>query len=54
VATARLAQQRYEDAAVAAWEGLQLEPENAELKELLQRCVQKGRREHQKMKKEQK
>jgi ankyrin repeat protein len=54
VATARLAQQRYEDAAVAAWEGLQLDPENAELKELLQRCVQKGRREHQKKKKEQK
>jgi ankyrin repeat protein len=50
VSVARLAQQRYEDAAVAAWEGVQLDPENAELKELLQRCVQKGRREHQKKK----
>jgi hypothetical protein len=48
VATARLARQHDEDAAFAAWEGLQPDAENAELKELLQRCVQKGLNEHKK------
>ena len=46
VAVARCEAKRYEDAAVAAWEGLQHDPENAELKSLLQKCVKKGRKEH--------
>ena len=42
-------QQRYEDAAVAAWEGLQKHPENEELQSLLRKCVKKGRTDyHQK------
>ena len=49
VAVARLALQRYEDAAVAAWEGLQKQPENEELQSLLRKCVKKGRTDyHQK------
>jgi hypothetical protein len=38
---------RYEDAAVAAWEGMQLEPGNAALKKLFDEAIQKGRQEHQ-------
>ncbi len=49
IAVARSALQRYEDAAVAAWEGLQKQPENEELQSLLRRCVKKGRTDyHQK------
>jgi ankyrin repeat protein len=49
VAVARLELQRYEDAAVAAWEGLQKQPENEELQSLLRKCVKKGRTDyHQK------
>lgn len=43
VAVARAALNRYEDAAVAAWEGLQLNPDSAELQRLLRACVAKGR-----------
>ena len=46
VAVARLALKRYEDAAVAAWEGLAQDPTNDELKSLLKKCVKKGRQEH--------
>jgi ankyrin repeat protein len=46
VALARLALARYEDAAVAAWEGLAQDPTNDELKGLLKKCVKKGRQEH--------
>lgn len=43
MAVARLALERYEDAALSAWEGLQEDQENDELKSLLQKCVKKGR-----------
>jgi ankyrin repeat protein len=46
VAVARLALERYEDAAVAAWEGLAQDANNDELKSLLKKCVKKGRQEH--------
>jgi ankyrin repeat protein len=46
VAVARLALGRYEDAAVAAWEGLAQDPTNDELKSLLKKCVKKGRQVH--------
>ena len=47
IAVARLQLERYQDAALAAWEGLQQCPKNEELKILLQKCVQKGRQEYQ-------
>ncbi|CAM9474013.1 unnamed protein product, partial [Hapterophycus canaliculatus] len=43
MAVARLALGRFEDAALAAWEGVQLDNDNAQLKSLLQKCVEKGR-----------
>jgi tetratricopeptide (TPR) repeat protein len=46
VAVARLALERYEDAAVAAWEGLAQDADNDELKGLLKKCVKKGRQQH--------
>jgi len=46
VAIARLALERFDDAAEAAWGGLQLDNENDELKCLLQKCVKKGRKSH--------
>lgn len=45
MAVARLELERYEDAALAAWEGLQQDQENEELKSLLQKCVKKGRKD---------
>jgi ankyrin repeat protein len=45
MAVARLELERYEDAALAAWEGLQQDQENEELKTLLQKCVKKGRKD---------
>ena len=38
---------RYEDAALAAWEGVQLDNTNAELKAILKKAVDLGREEHQ-------
>eukprot|EP00752_Nemacystus_decipiens_P001491 g1465.t1 len=38
MAVARLALGRFEDAALAAWEGVQLDNDNAQLKSLLQKC----------------
>jgi ankyrin repeat protein len=46
LAVARLALQRYEDAAVAAFEGLKMDDQNDELKSLLQKCVKKGRQDY--------
>jgi ankyrin repeat protein len=46
LATARFALGRYEDAAVAAYEGLQIDEGSEELKSLLQRAVKKGQQEH--------
>jgi ankyrin repeat protein len=46
MAVARMALDRYEDAAVSAWEGLQMDQSNDELKTLLQKCVRKGRKDH--------
>jgi hypothetical protein len=40
MAVARLELGRYEDAAVAAWEGMQLDENNQELK-VLQKCVKR-------------
>lgn len=48
MAAARLALHRYEDAALAAWEGLRLDEDNDELKRMLQKCVKEGRKDHQK------
>jgi ankyrin repeat protein len=47
MAVARLALKRYEDAALSAWEGLQQDQNNDELKSLLQKCVKHGRKVHQ-------
>jgi len=47
MAVARLALKRYEDAALSAWEGLQQDQNNDELKRLLQKCVKHGRKVHQ-------
>jgi len=46
LAVARLALEQYEDAAMAAFEGLKLDEENDELKSLLRKCVRRGRAEH--------
>jgi ankyrin repeat protein len=46
MAVARLELGRYEDAAVSAWEGMQLDESNQELKSLLQKCVKKGRKDY--------
>ena len=46
LAVARMELGRYEDAAVSAWDGLQLDQQNDELKRLLQKCVKQGRKEH--------
>ena len=46
LAMARMEVGRYEDAAVSAWDGLQLDQQNDELKRLLQKCVKRGRKEH--------
>jgi len=43
----------YEDAAVAAFEGLNTDPDSDELKSLFQKCVKKGRKEHTSKKKQQ-
>jgi ankyrin repeat protein len=45
LSTARLAMGRYEDAAVSAWEGLQIEEGNPELETLVTKCIKKGRKE---------
>ena len=50
LAAARLELERYEDAAVAAWEGLAQDPDNDELKSLLQKCVKRGQRQHRQAK----
>lgn len=47
MAVARLALELYEDAALSAWEGLNQDEENEELRRLLQECIKKGRKEHQ-------
>eukprot|EP00978_Attheya_sp_CCMP212_P014241 scaffold36208_cov49-Attheya_sp.AAC.4 len=49
LAVARMELGRYEDAAVAAWEGIQMDSEDPsdELKRLLQKCVKKGKKVHQ-------
>jgi ankyrin repeat protein len=46
LATARFALGLFEDAAVAAYEGLQIDAQSEELKSLLQRAVKKGQQEH--------
>ena len=43
---ARLALGRFEDAAVAAWEGLNLDEGNPELETLVTKCIKLGRKEH--------
>jgi ankyrin repeat protein len=50
LAVARLALERYEDAAVAAWEGLEFDENNDELRSLLKRAVKKGQQAHKKNK----
>jgi hypothetical protein len=48
LAAARLSLKRYEDAAVAAFEGLKLDDGNAELKKILELSVKLGQEEHRK------
>lgn len=47
IAMAQLSLLRYENAALSAWEGLQIDTTNVELKKLLQKCVQLGRQNYQ-------
>ena len=47
IAVARLALHQFEDAAMAAFDGLKQDPDNEELKQLVQQCVQEGREEFQ-------
>lgn len=47
LASARLALNMFEDAALAAFEGLKLEPNNETIKTLLRKCVDEGRKHHQ-------
>jgi ankyrin repeat protein len=47
VSKALLALERFEDAAVSAFEGMSLDKDNQELKSLFQKCIKKGRKEHQ-------
>ncbi len=47
ISVALLALERFEDAAVSAFEGLSMDQENQELKALFQKCIKKGRREHE-------
>ena len=42
----QMSMKKYEDAACSAWEGLQKDPSNEELKALLQKCVKMGKKEH--------
>jgi ankyrin repeat protein len=42
-AVARLALERYEEAAMAAYTGLEIDPDNKELQKLLAKCVSRGR-----------
>ena len=44
MAVAREALGQYEEAAVAAWEGVQIDNNNEDLKKILQRCVASGRK----------
>ena len=53
MAVARLELGRYEDAAVAAFEGLQQDKSNVELQRLLRTCVEKGQQEFQGTQREQ-
>jgi ankyrin repeat protein len=50
LAIARYELEMYEDAAVAAYEGCQLDDENHELKSLLQKAVKKGQEQYQRAK----
>mmetsp|Transcript_25320 Transcript_25320/g.37876 ORF Transcript_25320/g.37876 Transcript_25320/m.37876 type:complete len:529 (-) Transcript_25320:403-1989(-) len=54
VSVALLALERFEDAAVSAFEGLSMDQENQELKSLFQKCVKKGRKEHEEQEKQKK
>lgn len=54
VSVALLALERFEDAAVSAFEGLSMDQENQELKSLFQKCVKKGRKEHKEQEERQK
>ena len=48
MATARMALEQYEDAAVAAFEGLKLDDENYELKKIMKTAIAMGRKENSK------
>jgi tetratricopeptide (TPR) repeat protein len=50
LAVARMALGYYQEAAMACWEGLQLDPKSKELKSLLQKCVVQGRESFRKEK----
>lgn len=46
ISTAKLALEDYEDAAVWAWNGVTLDNKNQELKDLMQKCISKGKKSH--------
>lgn len=48
MSVARLALEMYEDAAVSAYEGLNIDEDNMELRKLFQKCVKKGQQNHRK------
>ena len=51
MSVARLALEMYEDAAVSAYEGLNIDEDNMELRALFQKCVRKGQQNHKKAQK---
>jgi len=46
IAVVQLSMEEYEEAACSAWDGLQRDSKNAELKALLQKCVKMGKKDH--------
>lgn len=46
MAVAKSAMGNYEEAACAAFEGLEIDEHNDELKSFMQKCINQGRKEH--------
>ena len=50
ISVAKLALEDYEDAAVWAWNGVTLDDKNDELKDLMQKCINQGKKSHKQKK----
>ena len=50
ISVAKLALEDYEDAAVWAWNGITLDDKNDELKSLMQKCINQGKKSHKQKK----